>query len=417
MTGKAGSTVNWSFTRRKPLLVWYSLPSRGFLCLIFPFRLNSSIFETMPTELIARDWATTAVARFLLHRVTRNVVFWLLFAILPVWLNWDGYGSKANFYTDLLYYLEIAFLGYFNNLVLIPRLMDRGRVAAYFVIVFVLVLFTAYVALFWLTPLVSDYTSRLSRPWMTFYYNLDGYFFLVGSFTGAALLVRLAREKSRSQQLDALQKETKLSFLKAQINPHLLFNTLNMMYSHALDRSPVVPEMMLGLAGTMRYALHEGQAKRVPLPAEVQFLQDYVELQRLRLEDRAQVSFLCDTPTSEFQVAPLLLIVLVENAFKYATSHHVDAIDIRIELRTAGDELYFTVRNNLDLLEAASGPRAQSGIGLGNLQQRLRLIYGSAQQLKTEKTDTTFQAVLVLPLEPYAAPAAAPGTTTKPIPA
>jgi len=133
------------------------------------------------------------ITDFLLHRVTRNVVFWLLYAALPVWLNWDGYGSAANFHTDLLYYTELAFPGYVNNLILIPRLMDRGRPTAYFITVTLCTLFVAYVGLYWLTPLVSDYLATRERPWMTLLYNLDGYFFFVGSFTGAALLTRLAR--------------------------------------------------------------------------------------------------------------------------------------------------------------------------------------------------------------------------------
>ncbi|MEM6769588.1 MAG: hypothetical protein AAF597_03295, partial [Bacteroidota bacterium] len=79
--------------------------------------------------------------QLLLHRVTRNVLFWMLFAVFPIWLNWGNYGSRANFLTDIFFYLELAFLGYLNNLVLIPKLMDRGKVGLYFIVVIALVIF------------------------------------------------------------------------------------------------------------------------------------------------------------------------------------------------------------------------------------------------------------------------------------
>ncbi|MEO0734903.1 MAG: histidine kinase [Bacteroidota bacterium] len=338
------------------------------------------------------------VIRYLLHPLPRNLLFWFFFAGLPVWLNWDNYGSPANFWTDIFYYLELAFLGYFNNYFLIPRLLDRGHVARYVGVIFLLTPLVAYLSLFHLTPLVSEYTSRLSRPWMTLYYDLDNFFFFVGTFTGAALVERLARERYRSRRLQSLQQETELSFLKAQINPHLLFNTLNMMYSHAQEQSPVVPDLVIGLANSMRYALHEGQAHRVPLPTEIRFLRDYAELQRLRLEDRATVEFRNEVEGAEqYQVAPMLFIVLVENAFKYATANQVENIVIQLHLLIINDHLYFRVTNSLD--GPAPPPGKNGGIGLENLHKRLRLIYGREQQLSRRCKDDRYHAELILPLD------------------
>lgn len=347
------------------------------------------------------------LSNFLLHRVTRNVFFWMLFAGLPIWLNWDGYGSKANFYTDLLYYAELAFLGYVNNLVLIPRLMDTGRVTTYFLASTVLVVTVSWLALFVLTPLVSDYTSRLNRPYVTYMYNLADYFFFTGFFTGAALLSRLAKSKQRSAQLTELQKTTELNFLKAQINPHLLFNTLNMFYGAAQERSPALPDMLLSLSDTMRYALREGRTERVPLVREVDFLNGYIDLQKLRLEDRARITFNIGGDFKRYKVPPLLFIVLVENAFKYATNHHVDNIRIDFKLIIGSESLVFRSENNIgDLLS----PPDSNGVGLANLHKRLGLIYESkTAQLVTNIVGETFMAELSLPLEKTSiAPAAAP---------
>lgn len=234
------------------------------------------------------------VYNFLLHRVTRNAVFWLLFAGFPMWLNWGNYGSRANFLTDIFFYLELALLGYLNNLLLIPRLMDKGRVALYFLVTFLLVALVAYLGLFWITPLVSDYTSRLTRPWVRLVFNLGDYLFFVGSFTGAALLTRLAKSQRKGERLAEEQRTSQLNFLKAQINPHLLFNTLNMLYGAAQEKSAELPDMMLGLSNSMRYALREGPREKVLLDKEIDFLRGYIDLQQLRLEGRASVRFIVD---------------------------------------------------------------------------------------------------------------------------
>jgi len=343
----------------------------------------------------------------LLNRFNRNVLFWLLFAGLPIWLNWDGYGSKANFYTDLLFYAQLAFLGYVNNLLLIPTLMDTGRVTAYFLVTSLMIVVVSWLGLFVFTPLVSDYTSKLSRPYIVFMYDLGDYFFFTGFFTGAALLTRLVQSKQRSAQLAELQKTTELNFLKAQLNPHLLFNTLNMFYGAAQERSPALPDMMLGLSNTMRYALREGRTDRVPLVREVDFLNDYIDLQKLRLEDRARVTFSVGLGFESYKVPPLLFIVLVENAFKYASHHHVDNILIDFKLIVGDERLLFRSENNIgDLLS----PPDSNGVGLDNLRKRLSLVYiNRVARLATKVVGETFIAELSLPLEKTSlAPAAAP---------
>lgn len=349
---------------------------------------------------------TSPLARFLLHRVTRNILFWLVYAVLPVYLNWGNFGSDANLYTDLLYYATLAVLGYVNNLLLIPWLMDRGRPVAYFVAAGTLLLVVAYVEMFWLVPLLSDYLDSVGNYLVTYWYNLGNYLFFMGTFTGAALLSRLATAHRRTRELENLQAETELAFLRAQVNPHLLFNTLNMLYSHAVEGSARVPEMMLALSDSLRYAVRAADLDRVLLYHEINYLRDYVELQQLRLEDRAVVDFTDEVgpQSQEMTVAPLLLIVPVENAFKYATASLVEGIRIAISLRLEADVLVFTVVNNTDPENTGPAvPGMQVAIpgeqtGLANLHRRLELIYGNDASFRTKVTNGTFTAVLRLPL-------------------
>ncbi|MEM6772118.1 MAG: histidine kinase, partial [Bacteroidota bacterium] len=187
------------------------------------------------------------------------------------------------------------------------------------------------------------------------------------------------------------------NFLRAQINPHLLFNTLNMFYGAAQEKSEELPDMMLGLANAMRYALQDGNRKRVFLQREIGFLHDYVKLQELRLEGRAQVSFVTHTADLHLQVPPLLFIVLVENAFKYASDHHVDGIVINLRLEVKRNQLCFRTENNIGDALAGSGA---TGLGLANLRQRLALIYGDqSASLHTMTAGHLYIAELTLPLE------------------
>lgn len=335
---------------------------------------------------------------FFLHRVTRNVLFWTLFAGIPIWFNWNNFGSHANFLTDIEFYFKCAFLGYFNNLVLIPRLFDRGRVSAYFLVIGAVILVTEYISLFLIVPLLSDYLNTVSSRVTTYLYSLEDTVFFVGSFLAAAFLSRLTAEKKKSKNLTELQAETELAFLKAQINPHFLFNTINMLYSYALERSAAIPNLLLKLAENMRYVLHEGSQERVGLSEEINFLMDYVALQKLRLEGRANVNFkVIRGPNSETAIAPLLLIVFIENAFKYAGEGQVDNIKINITINETTNGIEFTCSNTATISDVPSN-QDYSGIGLVNVKKRLDLIYQQNYQLIYGLTSNSkYQVSLSLP--------------------
>ncbi|MEM9849825.1 MAG: sensor histidine kinase, partial [Bacteroidota bacterium] len=290
----------------------------------------------------------TIFIKLLSNRLLLNSLFWLIYAIFPLCLNWDSFASAGDRNTDIAWYLQAISIVYINNLILMPLLFDQRDYVRYFFSVVVLVCSVEYLNMFGITPLISDYLDYVDNKLLMYLYDLGESFFMVLAFAGGRLIRQYISQQHHLEQLQQKQIETELAFLRSQVNPHLLFNTLNMIYAHALERSPKVPPMILSLSQNMRYLLYECNEAHVPLSKEVQFLRDYVELQKMRIEDRGRVNFEVFGNTTGLQLAPMLLIAFVENAFKHASENTIDGIEIDIRLQVQGTDLWFEVVNNYD---------------------------------------------------------------------
>lgn len=194
-----------------------------------------------------------------------------------------------------------------------------------------------------------------------------------------------AESERKSQQLIA-----EVNNLKSQIAPHFLFNTLNNLYGLAVDRSEKLPELMLRLSHLLRHSLYETQRPQVPLDAEAEVLKSYVELERIRLEDDLKLEFENSIGNgSGYGIAPMLLIVFVENAFKH--SKFIRSGPVHIYIKTALEKGCFTliVKNNYNGELAAS----DDGIGLSNVKRRLELLYPADRHRLTIRKDGLFHTV------------------------
>ncbi len=173
-----------------------------------------------------------------------------------------------------------------------------------------------------------------------------------------------------------LQSQSELQNLKAQISPHFLFNTMNNFYGLAVDQSTKLPELMVRLSELLRYSLYETNHAKVPLSNEIAYLNNYIALEKIRLEDTLDFEF--DLSGAEYQsieIAPLLLVVFVENAFKHARNVTNDVIRIKISLSIGADGvLHFEVKNNCVDAEKTIENQPK-GIGLENVKKRLEAIY------------------------------------------
>jgi two-component system sensor histidine kinase LytS len=203
-----------------------------------------------------------------------------------------------------------------------------------------------------------------------------------------------------SQQREAEGKQQQLvaevNNLKSQIAPHFLFNTLNNLYGLAVDKSDKLPELMLRLSDLLRHSLYETQKPLVLISDEIKVLKSYIELERVRLEDDLQLQFNDAVPNdSGYQIAPLLLIVFIENAFKHARFVQSSALIIDIQAMLEGDWFSLTIQNNYNGINKTSG----NGIGLTNVERRLDVLYpDNKHQLTISKNDIFYTVNLRLQL-------------------
>lgn len=205
---------------------------------------------------------------------------------------------------------------------------------------------------------------------------------------------------TKERQVDELKasiKESELRFLKSQINPHFLFNNLNNLYSHALENSPKTPQIILEMSSILRYMLYECRNEYVSLKNEVLQLAHFVALYEMQIEGRGTVKFSkTNVESAELPIAPLILMVFVENAFKHSAINQMDNISIDISIALEGNQLYFECTNSYQKEEEENTDA--KGIGLENVKQRLAYIYPNAHDLLLEQTEQYFRVVLKMEL-------------------
>lgn len=185
--------------------------------------------------------------------------------------------------------------------------------------------------------------------------------------------------------LQADKSKAELELLKTQINPHFFFNTLNNLYSLTVKHSDKAPEVILKLSEMMRYTIYEGKKEFVPLREEVTYLENYIELHKIRYHKKVKIEF-GQSIGQEDQVAPLLFIILLENAFKHGVESLADSAYVKMDLSSSNRNIHFNIENNYEPLEINEG----EGIGLENLKRRLELIYPKTHELNIRKTASTF---------------------------
>ncbi len=200
------------------------------------------------------------------------------------------------------------------------------------------------------------------------------------------------------EELRATVEESELKFLRSQINPHFLFNNLNNLYSYAIENSPKTPEIILELSSVLRYMLYECREEFVPLTKEIEQMENFTRLNELQIEERGEVRQQTHNISSGYEIAPLILIVFIENAFKHSQASQSMGIqiDIQIEVSEQG-RLRFVCRNNFQPL--ANNDKLSHGIGLENVQRRLQLIYPAAHEMRIKEDDSQYEVELLIQLK------------------
>jgi len=229
-------------------------------------------------------------------------------------------------------------------------------------------------------------------------YNLN-FMFLQWLLSTPLILAFERQQHERTlAQIQHQQVQTELQLLQQQINPHFLFNTLNNLYALCLTKADSAPELVLRLADLLRYVVYQGQQPRVTLAQELRYLEDYLALQQLRVSNKTEIRIDFPTDTSQWQLPPLLLIMLVENAFKHGIENCATASWLELNVSVNQQRLVFRCRNSH--ANGAAFNSSNSGLGLVNLRRRLALHYGQQFVLQSQALADEWLAELQLELEP-----------------
>ena len=330
-----------------------------------------------------------------IQRIIGHSLFWCILMLTYAISEW---GYHSNFQEAILF--ELLFLPvrlvavYTNWFYLIPGLLYKQQFGKYASILLALVIFLAILQQFILLyagyPLFfPEWASTLYNPWMSnkIVQNLVIICSPLVFSMGIRLFMDWYSQKLRSNQLVREKQQAELKYLKAQINPHFLFNVLNNLYGLSLEKSERVPLMITRLSDLLSYTLYESSVEQTSLGREIQLIRDFISLEQDRYGDRVAISWdIGNEVNPDISIAPLIFIPLVENAFKHGVKTSIEPTHIYISLNIEKGNLYFRVANTIHMPLTDINA---SGIGLKNLKSRLELAYPNTYTLRTV-TDTTF---------------------------
>jgi hypothetical protein len=207
--------------------------------------------------------------------------------------------------------------------------------------------------------------------------------------------------QTQSLQLQKNNLNLELSFLKSQINPHFLFNTLNAIYTKTVDVDEQAADLVLKLSDLMRYSLYESSKENVVLSKEISYIENYLDLERARFSDKVTIDYQLTGNPEEYLIAPLLLVSFVENAFKHGTAKSKYASYVNISIVLDQNILYFKIKNNIPQHTRQSRAREEKvgGFGLSNTSKRLQLLYPDKHKLSVQQSDSEFSVDLELELD------------------
>jgi two-component sensor histidine kinase len=346
------------------------------------------------------DLSITKNTNTILLHLTGCVLF-LFFALIasPDWPYPERTFINPMGRTDIIFQFELLLFFYLNYYFLLDKFYFQGRQFIYFGILILFVLIAIPVMEHFVIHSMPRPDHDHPRPpgppgkrspLSMFLFNRKLYLFLL--IVAGSILIKL---RNRLRKTEREKTVSELSFLKAQINPHFLFNTLNSIYSLAIQRSDATPDAVVKLSGMMRYVLQDAQHETVSLQSEVNYIKDYIELQKLRLDKSVKLIFTQEGDLTGKKIAPLILISFIENAFKYGVNSEEDS-EIVIKIKSEKEFSLF-VKNNK--VRSYSSDEPNTGLGIKNTRKRLELLYPGLHTLEITDNEKEFSVNLVIRLK------------------
>jgi hypothetical protein len=340
-------------------------------------------------------------------QIVIHIAAWACFLLLPFVFYPRPREREYSFFAEryfstyfIVNSLFIIAFYYLNTHLIIPKLLDQKKFLSYTLIIFALLVFYGFLpriyhALFGdllPQPPQSGRPPRTRNPPLVNSGNIAIFLMVFVFSTGIKVINQWLQSEQRTKEIANEKLQAELSFLKAQINPHFLFNTLNNIYALASSQSEHTAAAVMKLSSIMRYVLSEARNDLVPLEKEILFTSHYIELQKMRLTDKTSIDFTIKGDPAGRQIAPLLLLPFVENAFKYGISTR-EWSPIRILLEINKDSLYFSISNHKHL-NTSLRMADNTGIGISNTKRRLDLLYDGRYELIIDDKTNEFSVHL-----------------------
>lgn len=347
------------------------------------------------------------------YRISRHVIFWAACVLFfgTIYGSLWRFGTPASpilslhAFAEAIIYLPLhMFLGYTIIYVLFPRYLTPGKYMELFLGVLVLIFLTACLSMLVTESLVNAY-----RGWqgLTPIKNTASTALLAGlrgsnTVAGFVVAIKLIKywyfKKIEAEELKQAHLKAELELLKGQLHPHFLFNTLNNLYGLILKQSAEASRVVLKIAALLEYMLTESRRPLIPVDRELSMVQDYIALEQLRFGSRLDLHLEVQGCTKEKSMVPLLLLPLIENAFKHGASCMVDRPWVSLTIQVQDQRMKIKLINGKPDAPDAS-PAGSTGIGLANVRRRLSLLYPHQSQFDASDQGDSYLVHLSLPLE------------------
>ncbi|MFD2914087.1 sensor histidine kinase [Psychroserpens luteus] len=335
-----------------------------------------------------------------IKEITIHILVWLCISIFPLLTAYIDLGEIPS---DLYLRQVIRpILFYVNYLVFVPYILLKRKLFLYIIVSIAFLVLYNYISEELITRTIVHELKDMPKPpnmrggLFGIRYAIPIVFSLTIYLLGGifSLVVDFYKRDREAKELENEQKEINLQFLRNQLNPHFLFNSLNSIYSLVRSKSDSAPEAVISLSELMRYMLYEAGDKQVSLEKEMNYIKNYISLQRLRLKNTEAVKLNIKGDTKNLKIYPLLLISFIENAFKYGTDYkgntHID-----IQIQVFDNTLIFDVENIIGLHKR---DEKNSGVGLENIKNQLNHLYHTNHDLIIEENKTNYRVHLTINL-------------------
>lgn len=354
------------------------------------------------------DWFFTLKLYHLPFWFAYHFLWWMLRIGSPMGVIYSlGLPHAA---TKFAFYLVFQMVGvYFNLYFLVPKYLEKGRYVTYIALLLITILVTSacIVSGYYAGAAISDKSFQ-----ELFGTDPDNYFFLFESgalpSTVAAMTLAMSikltknwvQARQQEQRLKEEKLETELKFLKAQFNPHFLFNTINSIFVLIHKNPTMASESLAKFSGLLRYQLYECNENLIPLRKEINYLKNFIELEKLRHEYNTECNLtVVPTLDQNLQIAPFILMPFVENAFKHLSQYKDRANCIEIKITHTEHVLRFEIINTSSVeIDTSAGIKQYNGIGLVNVRRRLDLLYPGAHSLIIDRQQDRYSVHLEVAL-------------------